>query len=205
MTITVAHTKGGVGKSTLAWHLAHALKESGKSVTLVDLDFQQTLFFINQIREVNDIEVLQPQTVQEVMNVLASNKDKKSDYYIVDVGGFDSDINRTAIDFSHKVIVPISDSVTEVLGFKTFESILGELILKDTEFNVVLNNIHPLTKNFDIIKEAIGEDYKLLDSIIRTRKVYKTSLGIGKSVFETDSTIAQDEIRSLRDEILSKS
>ena len=203
MTITVAHTKGGVGKSTLAWHLAHALKESGKSVTLVDLDFQQTLFFINQIREDNDIEVLQPQTVQEVMDVLAFNKDKKSDYYIVDVGGFDSDINRTAIDLSHKVLVPISDSVTEVLGFKTFESILGELVLKDTEFNVVLNNIHPLTKNFNIIKEAIGEEYKLLDSIIRTRKVYKTSLGVGKSVFETNNASAQDEIRSLRDELIS--
>ena len=203
MTITVAHTKGGVGKSTLAWHLAHALKESGKSVTLVDLDFQQTLFFINQIREVDDIEVLQPQTVQEVMNVLAFDKDKKTDFYIVDVGGFDSDINRTAIDFSHKVIIPISESVTEVLGFKTFESILGELVLKDTEFNVVLNNIHPLTKNFDIIKEAVGDKYRLLDSIIRTRKVYKSSLGVGKSVFETNNKAAQDEIRSLRDELIS--
>ena len=203
MTITVAHTKGGVGKSTLAWHLAHALKESGKSVTLVDLDFQQTLFFINQIREANDIEVLQPQTVEEVMNILAFDKDKKTDFYIVDVGGFDSDLNRTAIDFSHKVIIPISESVTEVLGFKTFEGILGELVLKDTEFNVVLNNIHPLTKNFDIIKEAIGEEYKLLDSIIRTRKVYKSSLGVGKSVFETNNASAQDEIRSLRDELIS--
>ena len=201
MTITVAHTKGGVGKSTLAWHLAHAIKESGKSVTLVDLDFQQTLFFINQIREADDIEVLQPQTVQDVMNILAFEKDKKTDYYIVDVGGFDSDINRTAIDFSHKVIIPISESVTEVLGFKTFESILDELVLKDTEFNVVLNNIHPLTRNFDIIKEAIGEKYKLLDSIIRTRKVYKSSLGVGKSIFETNNTAAQDEIRSLRDEL----
>jgi len=203
MTITVAHTKGGVGKSTLAWHLAHAIKESGKSVTIVDLDFQQTLFFINQIREVDDIEVLQPQTVQEVMNVLAFDKDKKTDFYIVDVGGFDSDINRTAIDFSHKVLIPISESITEVLGFKTFEDILGELVLKDTELNVVLNNIHPLTKNFDIMKEAVGDEYKLLHSIIRTRKVYKSSLGVGKSVFETNNTTAQDEIRSLRDELIS--
>lgn len=200
MTISIHNSKGGVGKSTLAWHLAHAIKESGKSVTIVDLDFQQTLFFINQIREVDDIEVLQPQTVQELMQVLL--QEKKTDFYIVDVGGFDSDINRSAIDFSHKVIIPISESVTEVLGFKTFEGILGELILKDTEFNVVLNNIHPLTKNFDIIKEAIGDKYKLLDSIIRTRKVYKSSLGVGKSIFETNNTTAQDEIRSLRDELI---
>lgn len=202
MTITVAHTKGGVGKSTLAWHLAHALKEIGKSVTLIDLDFQQTLYFVNQIRGLEDIEVLQPQTVQEVMKLLVGSE-HKSDYYIVDVGGFDSDINRTALEFSHKVVVPISESVTEVLGFKTFEGIINELVLKDTEFNIVLNNIHPLTRNFSIIKEAIGRNYKLLNTVIRSRKVYKTTLGVGASVFDTKNDLAKEEIRGLRDELIS--
>jgi len=202
MNITIAHTKGGVGKSTLAWHLAHALKEIGKSVTIVDLDFQQTLFFINKIRGVDDIEVLQPQTVAEVMQILVTEK-KRSDYYIVDVGGFDSDINRAALDFSHKVLIPISESVTEVLGFKTFEGIIDELILKDTEFDVVLNNIHPLTRNFSTIKEAVGDKYKLLDTVIRSRKVYKTTLGVGASVFDTNNERAKEEIGGLRDELIS--
>lgn len=202
MTITVAHTKGGVGKSTLAWHLAHSLKEIGKTVTLVDLDFQQTLHFVNSIRGLDDIKVLQPQTVGEVLEVLLQATHNKTDYFIVDVGGFDSDINRTAIDCSHKVLIPISDSVTEVLGFKTFEGILDELILGDTEFNIVLNNIHPLTRNFSIIKEAIGDKYKLLDSIVRTRKVYKTTLGVGSSVFDTNNEMAKDEIRGVRDELI---
>lgn len=201
MTITVAHTKGGVGKSTLTWQLAHSLKEIGKTVTLVDLDFQQTLYFVNQIRGLDDIEVLQPKTVGEVLEVLLSAR-AKTEYYIVDVGGFDSDINRTAIDCSHKVLVPIADSVTEVLGFKTFEGILDELTLGDTEFNIVLNNIHPLTRNFSIIKEAIGEKYRLLNSVIRTRKLYKSTLGVGASVFDTNNEIAKEEIRSLRDELI---
>jgi len=202
MTITVAHTKGGVGKSTLAWQLAHSLKEIDKSVTLVDLDFQQTLYFVNQIRGLDDIEVLQPKTVGEVLEVLLQATNKKSDYYIVDIGGFDSDINRTAIDCSHKVLIPISDSVTEVLGFKTFEGILDTLILGDTEFNIVLNNIHPLTRNFSIIKEAIGEQYKLLSTVIRSRKLYKSTLGVGASVFDTNNDRAKEEIRGLRDELI---
>ena len=46
MIITIAHTKGGVGKSTLAWNLAHSLKATGKIVRIVDLDFQQTFFVL---------------------------------------------------------------------------------------------------------------------------------------------------------------
>lgn len=39
-TIAVANQKGGVGKSTLAVHIAYAAEEAGKRVLLVDLDPQ---------------------------------------------------------------------------------------------------------------------------------------------------------------------
>lgn len=200
MIYTVGHTKGGVGKSTLAWNLAHSFKELGKKVTIIDLDFQQTLFFINSMND-SSMEVLQPKTVEELIQLLLASK--QEEVIIVDVGGFDSDINRTAIDFANTVLIPISDSITEVLGFKTFEAILDEMILGDTNAKIVLNNVHPLTKNFDIIKEAVAgnSSIALLSSIVRSRKIYKTSLGQGYSVFGTPNQIAQDEIRSLRDEL----
>jgi chromosome partitioning protein len=42
MIITVANSKGGVGKSTLAVHLAAWLYEQGCKVTLADCDTQQS-------------------------------------------------------------------------------------------------------------------------------------------------------------------
>ncbi|MBL9081841.1 MAG: ParA family protein [Planctomycetales bacterium] len=42
MIITIANSKGGVGKSTLAVHLAAWLHEHGHSVTLADCDTQQS-------------------------------------------------------------------------------------------------------------------------------------------------------------------
>lgn len=201
MILTVAHTKGGVGKSTLAWHLAHALIQDERKVTIVDLDFQQTLFFINSLNENNIIEVKQPQTGDELIDLFENYED--DEYIIVDVGGFDNDINRIAISWADSIVVPISNSATEVLGFKTFEAILEEI---DNPFvYVVLNNIHPLTKNFDLITEAIGDNpnIKLQNSIIRNRKVYKETLGFGKSVFDTKDTEAQNEIKRLKDELIS--
>ena len=42
-TLSVANQKGGVGKSTLAVHLAYAALESGMRVLLVDMDKQGSL------------------------------------------------------------------------------------------------------------------------------------------------------------------
>lgn len=39
-TISVFNNKGGVGKTTLTFHLAHALAEQGFRTLLIDLDPQ---------------------------------------------------------------------------------------------------------------------------------------------------------------------
>ena len=193
MIITVAHTKGGVGKSTLAWNLAHSLLEKGEKVTIIDLDFQQTLFFINSLCENQKLEVIQPQDTTELLEIFENHKG----YLIVDVGGFD-------MSKANKILVPISESVTEIIGFKTFEAILGEVGNKTID--MVLNNIHPLQKDFTSVEAAIqNNNSTLLKTIIRQRKTYKSVLADGKSVFESNDEKAKEEIRGLRDELIKNS
>lgn len=198
--ITVAHTKGGVGKSTLAWNLAHSLHAAGEVVRIVDLDFQQTLFFINAIAKLNNeatIEVLQPQTGSELLEIIEENHG----YLIIDVGGFDSDINRIALSRADKILVPISPSITEVIGFKTFEAIIEDI--NATSINMVLNNIHPLQKDFTEIEKVVNKSgAKLLKTIIRSRKTYKDVLALGKSVFTYTDLKATEEIERLKDELI---
>ena len=112
------------------------------------------------------------------------------------MGGFDSDINRIAISRANKILIPISESVTEIIGFKTFESILDEI--DATSVNMVLNNIHPLQKDFTDVENAVkNNNIKLLKTIIRQRKTYKTVLADGKSVFESNDIKAIEEISEL--------
>ena len=198
--ITVAHTKGGVGKSTLAWNLAHALLRDDKKVTIIDLDFQQTLFFINAIAEMNNeatIEVLQPKTGSEFLEIIQDHHG----YLICDTVGVDNDTNRLALNRADKILVPLSTSPTEVIGFKTFEAILSDI--DATSINIVLNNIHPLQKDFTEIENAVKiNGAKLLNTIIRSRKTYKDVLGLGKSVFAYSDLKAIDEIKRLKDELI---
>lgn len=58
--ITVFNNKGGVGKTTLTFHLAHALADLGHKVLVVDLDPQCNLSIycltVDQIQELWDVE-----------------------------------------------------------------------------------------------------------------------------------------------------
>lgn len=198
--VTIAHTKGGVGKSTLAWNLAHSLRVHGEQVKIIDLDFQQTLCFINAIADMNGeetIEVLQPQSGSELIEII----EEHHGYLIIDVGGFDNDINRIALSRADKILVPISPSITEVIGFKTFEAIIEDI--NATSINMVLNNIHPLQKDFTEIEKVVNNSgAKLLKTIIRSRKTYKDVLALGKSVFTYTDLKATDEIERLKDELI---
>lgn len=200
MILTVAHTKGGVGKSTLVWHLAHSLKHIRRSVAIIDLDFQQTLHYINLMAG-EPFRLIQPQSSDELIEFVMHSA-SQYDFVLIDVGGFDADINRTALTYSHRILIPLSDSVTEVIGFETFKSIL-EQISTSADFYMVLNNIHPLTRNFDTIREAIsGTNIALLDTVVRNRKVYKLTMGDGKSVFDSINEQAIQEIKGVRDELI---
>lgn len=198
--ITVAHTKGGVGKSTLAWNLAHSLRVHGEEVKIIDLDFQQTLCFINAIADMNNeetIEVLQPQSGSELIEII----EEYHGYLIIDVGGFDNDINRIALSRADKILVPISPSITEVIGFKTFEAIIEDI--NATSINMVLNNIHHAQKDFTEIEKVVNKSgAKLLKTIIRQRKTYKDVLALGKSVFTYTDLKAREEIERLKDELI---
>ncbi|MDN5061338.1 ParA family protein [Aliarcobacter butzleri] len=197
MIITVAFSKGGVGKSTLTWNLANALRSKNKKVKIVDLDFQQTCFFLNLLAD-NRFEVLQPATVSELKSILKEKQD--DEYIIIDTGGFDIDINRTAIENANKVLVPLSESPMDIIGFETFKAILKE---SKVHIDVVLNNIFHSQKDFSAITSILDFSYmKLLKIVVRQRKVYKTVLVNGGSVFESNNINAKSEIKSVLDELL---
>ncbi len=206
MIITIAHSKGGVGKSLLAWHLAIGLK-----VPIVDLDFQKTLVYTNSLRVANGhkpIEIIQPETPEAFVELIDTWPEEK--HLIIDVGGFDSNLNRTAIFISDVIITPAVDRVTEIAGLYKFHQIIEELSEKmdvDIQANVLLNDVSPSARDFSVIEEMIEslDHFRLMDVVVAHRADFYRTMEEGKGITElTKESKAKNEMKQLIETILKK-
>jgi len=149
MIIVVSHQKGGVGKSTIAWNLATSLQEK-YNVELVDLDIQRTLTYANEIRKqhkkLTPLSIKHFETPEDLKKYIQGDNDERMS--IVDVGGFDSSMNRLALVLADIIITPVSDKSFELLGIKTFEKIISQLNeLVDHDIKVPMLKLHSVNNH----------------------------------------------------------
>lgn len=125
LTIVVANEKGGVGKSTLAFHLAMALCAEGRSVAAVDLDVRQQTF-ARALQRRQGLAARQKRAMpmpkfnvaqmpsgavlcQDLCRVGAA-----ADIIIIDAPGCDSPIIRRAIAIADVLATPIGASLVDL-------------------------------------------------------------------------------------------
>lgn len=205
MTIAIGHSKGGVGKSTISWHLIFVLMQVfKKKVRILDLDFQQTIYFLNKIRVsqgLDPVEVIKPNSGAELLNILNDGFDG---FTIIDLGGFDNDINRLALKNSDAVIIPIKNQITEFIGFQTFKQILGDI--KAENIYMLLNNIHARTKDYSKVHNSVKNiNANILSTVVHTnKKNLSEPLESGKHILETKkASNSRDELIALARELVN--
>ena len=201
--ISIAHQKGGVGKSTIAFNLAVELSKKYK-VSVIDLDFQKSLTIFNEHRKESSLPPLNIFSFDNQKDFIDFLKQNKDDIVLIDLGGFDSDLNRIAMIASDMMITPVSNSMIEIYGLENFKQILVDLKKVEPEMKsfVLLNNINPrASKAIVELQEYIQSNpnyFKLLKTIIRRRNDFIKGFELGKSVVEiNDKSKASKEIKSL--------
>ncbi len=198
--IVVAHKKGGVGKTSTVCNIATELSKM-IDLTVIDLDSQKQFTKFNNKR-VDKINTKDINDSKELITFLKADKDLT----IIDLGGYDSELARTTILLSDMIIVPLSDSSNDIDGLVEFVSIIDTLKKSQPNLKVKLlvNRVHHSDKaTHKALKNFIsGKDgFDIFDTVIRSRKEYKTMLSSGKSVSEQTKGTGAIEIAKLIKEI----
>ncbi|MDD3597438.1 ParA family protein [Sulfuricurvum sp.] len=209
--ITIAHQKGGVGKSTIAANLAVELSKLHPT-KILDMDVQRSLSAFATSRgdrspKLNMLPVVaKPETLMKMMN------EHEEGILLIDTGGFDVDIQRIAMYGADLIITPVGDSPAELHGLSVFEETIQKLreSRPDLKASIVLNRVHMFAgKSLDDLMKGIivstNNSFEPMGAVLRDRKAFKESFYKGESVVEMDkNSEAAKEIKMLIDDILKR-
>lgn len=207
MIITVGNTKGGVGKSTIAVNLAVEFANAGKKVVLVDADIQGSSMSFRTRREKDDIKAV-------AINAPTLHRDLRGfdgdATILVDVGGRDSAVFRSAIMAADMFIIPVLPSLYDVWALEDTLNILSEgRVYKDIPTYLLVNQLlHNTWLSKEVIEhlKQVEETHcvKLLSTMIYSRQAYKNciSAGLGVTEYPDSPDKAVQEVRTLFQEVL---
>ncbi len=125
--IVFANEKGGVGKSTLAFHCCIALSNAGHKVVAIDLDRRQhslSSALIHRDATARNLGVDLPRPrhalLERQSGALLSQEiarlGSNCDFVVIDVAGHDSNIARRAIAMADTLVTPVNSSFVDVSG-----------------------------------------------------------------------------------------
>ena len=222
MIITVAHQKGGTGKSTLSTNLCGYMKTD-----LLDMDKQFSSASWNARRIANGkypgiptITVEEQhckvpyQTPVPLANlwkgIVRKYKGNAENHLVIDCPGFESDALCVAIWLSDYVLTPVAPSQIEVYGLEIFEQVIKKAeTLGDGKrkivSHVVINNADNRSKQRTMeLRDYVNSDphYTLCRTSITRNMAFWDAYKNGCTVPEFKSNGSAMEVKLLAQEIM---
>ncbi|WP_145349481.1 ParA family protein [Roseimaritima multifibrata] len=204
--IAVANTKGGVGKSTTAVHLAAWLHEQGHSVLLADCDTQHSSS--QWVREAcPDVKTVVLDKPNDILNELPALA-QDVDFLVADGPGSQTETSRALLLRADLAIVPCKASLLEIRALSKATEVLrqaqdirGGLPRAVIVLSMVRKN-YRLTR--DMIEAAAALNLPMADTPLVLRQIYADAPGQGAVVWQMGSKTkdASQEVHRLFCEIL---
>ena len=203
MITVIANLKGGSGKSTVTFNLGLWLQMKGQPVVAYDLDPQQTLSDVAEVRREEGytppLQVNQPR--DSLLDDMKYHPQQTQ--VLVDVGASNMDAMKQALSIASRIIIPVPPSQPDVWATQRFLNIVSELETNNKpEMRVFVNraDTHRAIKESDETEEILEQlpGVKLIPQRLYQRTVYRRSLSEGMSIFEISKrSKAVDEFNRL--------
>ena len=194
--ITVAHQKGGVGKTTLALNLAACFAQ-GLKVGVLDTDVQGSLSSIK-----DELEGITFVPFDGKLDQLAK---QPFDILVVDTPPYLTNQLPDLFAVSDFVLVPSKVGFFDVMAIKATIELLAQAEQKrpQLKYGVVLNMVKPRTGLNKSVQEILSSYGAVLLATTIADRVSYTRSALTSGVFGSDDEKAKEEITSLADEILT--
>lgn len=180
--VLVANPKGGAGKTTLATNLSGAFANRQQSVTLCDLDRQQSALRWMAFRD----QKLPPVTGYFGGGQIVLNLPKEADWVVLDapagLQGYKLSDYLRVVD---KIIVPLVPSVFDMAATEDFlNSIRNEMRGRRGAIGIVAMRVDPRTKAAGMLEEYMKHfDIPILGHLRNTQN-YVNVASQGMTVFD---------------------
>ncbi len=206
MIIAIANNKGGVGKSTLAVHLATWLHRRGCSVILADCDTQQSSSeWIGEVEP--SLRTVTLRDADEILDELPS-LGAEVDFVIADGPGSNTETSRALLLRADAAIVPCKASMLEVRALARVTDLVRQAqdIRGGTPPAIIALSMvgkhYRLTR--DMKDAAAALSLVVAETPVTLRQIYADAPGQGSVVWDmkTRNHAAADELDQLFAEIL---
>jgi chromosome partitioning protein len=193
--ITLAHQKGGVGKSTLALNLALCFQDQ-LSVALIDSDLQGSIYHLKE--DFPDIEILSPDKISEL-------PDLNYDLIIVDTPPYLSNRLNELFIHSDFVLIPTKAGFFDVMAVKSTLTLVkfAQARNRNLKAGIVLNMIKPRS---GITAEVVDLLSSLGTPLLKSRVFDRVSLSrssMTSGILKSADQKAIEEVTFLAEEIIN--
>lgn len=192
--ITVAHQKGGVGKSTLAMNLALCFQEQ-LSVALVDIDLQGSLYHSKE--NLSNLTVISTDQINDLKRLAF-------DLIIVDTPPYLTNRLPEIFGMSDFILIPTKAGFFDVMAVRSTLSLIYDAQQKfpHIKAGIVRNMIKPrsgITREVSDLLDTLGTP--LLKTMIHDRVSIARSSITGGILVGNDEK-AKQEITALAEEVV---
>lgn len=206
MILTLLNQKGGVGKTTLAVHIATGLAQRGSRCLLIDSDKQGSALDWAANREEPPlfpvVGLPKPNLHREIERLA-----KDYDHVIIDSPPHANDVARSAIMASDVIVIPVQPSPYDVWAAdETVKLVTEAAPLKEklkSAFTINRKIVNTAIGR-DVVESLAAYDVPVLSAQICQRVAFAESAASGRTVLETEpESLAAQEINALVTEILA--